>query len=67
MENKMLNLSKAARMIGVDRVTLYRWIWKGKIPKRLTPMGKPFLLQTDIDAILNGTINNDSVQSTERQ
>lgn len=60
MENKMHSLSKAARIIGVDRVTVYRWICKGKIPKRITPMGKPFLLQSDIDAILSGKNNNDS-------
>lgn len=67
MEKKIINLAEASRKLGVDRSTLYRWIWKGKVTKRLTPMGKPFLLQEDIDAILDGTINNDSVQSTERQ
>ena len=51
-DTNLRNLSEASRLLGVNYVTLWRWIKKGKVaPVRL--LGYPFLTLEQIEALKN--------------
>ena len=50
LDNNLVNLSEASRRLGVTKVTLWRWIKKGKVaPVRL--LGLPFLTFEQVECL----------------
>ena len=49
-ETNLVNLSEASRRLGINYVTLWRWIKKGKVtPVRL--LGLPFLTLNQVESL----------------
>lgn len=48
---KKINITECAEQLEVSRVTIYSYIDRGLIKPRLSPAGKKYFLQEDIDAL----------------
>ena len=50
MPTNLVNLSEASRQLGVNKITLWRWIHKGKVvPSRIC--GLPFLTVDQVESL----------------
>lgn len=63
---KKINITKCAEQLEVSRVTVYSYIDKGLIVPKISPAGKKYFLQEDIDALSEklrseGEVKNDRV------
>ncbi len=51
-----LSVPEAAKMLGVQPMTIRRWIGDGRLPARRVPGTKPYKLrQADVDALVEGS------------
>ena len=51
-EKEFLRVSEAAALLGVDRVTIYRYLWDGLMPCRKL-RGKTLIRRSDIEKLLD--------------
>ena len=56
-----LSVAEVARKLGVQPMTIRRWIGEGRLPARRVPGSKPYKLrQVDLDALIEGSeVGND--------
>ncbi len=51
-----LSVPEAAKMLGVQPMTIRRWIGDGRLPARRVPGTKPYKIrQADVDALVQGS------------
>ena len=51
-DDRLVSAAQAARLLGVNRSTMTRWIAAGKMPAFRTPGGHWRIKVSDIDAIM---------------
>lgn len=50
MENdEALTPTRAAQVAGVDRTTIYRWVWSGSLPSQKTVTGVTVIMRSDLE------------------
>lgn len=49
-----LTATAAARHLGIDRSTLYRWVKRGTVPEHRAPSGRPWYDPAELDAAMDG-------------
>lgn len=47
-----LTATAAARHLGIDRSTLYRWVKRGTVPEHRAPSGRPWYDPAELDAAM---------------
>ena len=50
--DRMLRAGEVCQMIGIHKVTLYRWIHTGILPATRLPSGEYRIAESDIDLLL---------------
>lgn len=49
-----LTATAAARHLGINRSTLYRWVKLGTVPEHRAPSGRPWYDPAELDAAMDG-------------